>query len=324
VRGTRRKGGHFRQVARRQSSRDTGGCNASGGRLTWRAVAQLRSIETKLREALGSDVARISAVSGGDINAAWDVTFQDSRRVFVKSNEHSPPRMFQAEAEGLEFLRAGLEKDSLLVVPEVICVGPDFLVLEFLEHAVRRDQAEDLGIGLARMHAAAADQYGAEQPNFIGTLGQRNNPRKKWVDFFREMRLEAQLSLPGAQRLISPGCKRRFETLYRKLEDLLGPEEPPARLHGDLWGGNAFFTEQGPAIFDPAAYGGHREVDLAMMRLFGGFSERTFEAYDATYPLAPDVEVRLEIYKLYPLLVHVNLFGGGYARSVEDILRKLT
>lgn len=280
--------------------------------------------EVKLREALGSSVRRISAVVGGDINSAWDVLLEDGRRVFVKTNEHSPPRMFQAEAEGLEFLRAGLHEDSPLIVPEVVFVGSDLLALEFLEKSARLDQAEELGIGLASMHAASAEQYGADRPNFIGTLGQRNDPREKWVDFYREMRLEAQLSLPGARRLISPACRRRFESLYQKLDDVLGPEEPPARLHGDLWGGNAFFTEAGPAIFDPAAYGGHREVDLAMMRLFGGFSERTFEAYVSTYPLAPGAEVRLEIYKLYPLLVHVNLFGGGYARSVEDILRKVT
>src|SRR5690606_5605685 len=121
----------------------------------------------------------------------------------------SPPRMFEAESEGLEFLRAGLDKQCSLIVPEVIFVGPDLLVLEFLQKVARADYAEELGVGLAKMHAASADEFGASRPNFIGTLGQRNEPRERWADFFREMRLEAQLSLPGATRLIPPGCKRR-------------------------------------------------------------------------------------------------------------------
>src|SRR5690606_1543563 len=159
--------------------------------LTSRNVTKLPDLHAKLRAALESDVARMSPVSGGDINAAWDVHLQDGRRVFVKTNEHSPPRMFEAESEGLEFLRAGLDKQCSLIVPEVIFVGPDLLVLEFLQKVARADYAEELGVGLAMMHAASADEFGASRPNFIGTLGQRNEPRERWADFFREMRLEA-------------------------------------------------------------------------------------------------------------------------------------
>jgi fructosamine-3-kinase len=133
-----------------------------------------------------------------------------------------------------------------------------------------------------------------------------------------------QLDLPGARRLIDAEARRRFELLFDRMEWLLKPEEPPARLHGDLWGGNSFFSTRGPALFDPAAYGGHREVDLAMMKLFGGFSERTFAAYHEAHPLASGWRDRLKIYQLYPLLVHVNLFGAGYVGSVVDTLRQVT
>ena len=277
-----------------------------------------------LASALGSEIERFSRVSGGDINDAWDVRLSGGRRVFVKYNLHTPPKMFAAEAAGLTFLREGLRADSPLVIPDVLHVGHNFLVLEFLERRAGADESEALGRGLALLHAASADEFGAAAPNFIGTLAQVNESREHWADFFRDMRLEAQLSLPGAQRLLPSGAKRRFELLFKKLEQLLGPEEPPARVHGDLWGGNSFFSTRGPAIFDPAAYAGHREVDLAMMRLFGGFSERTFAAYEETYPLVPGHLERVPIYQLYPLLVHVNLFGAGYVGSVEDALRRVT
>lgn len=278
----------------------------------------------RLEAVLGSDIERLSAVSGGDINDAWDVSLSDGRRVFVKSNLSAPPRMFEAEAAGLRFLREGRGADSPLVIPDVLHVDQDFLVLEFLERASGADGSEALGRGLALLHSASALEFGASNPNFIGTLGQVNEPRSRWVDFFREKRLGVQLSLPGARRHLSSGAKRRFELLFNNLEQLLGPSEPPARVHGDLWGGNAFFSTRGPAIFDPAAYAGHREVDLAMMRLFGGFSARTFSAYQEVYPLSPGHEERVPIYQLYPLLVHVNLFGAGYVASVEDALRRVT
>jgi protein-ribulosamine 3-kinase len=273
---------------------------------------------------LGSPVERFSRVSGGDINEAWDIHLTDGRRVFVKSSQNAPPGMFEAEAIGLNFLRAGLGEGAGLILPEVLHVAPQFLVLEYLEQAPAKDGAEALGRGLAQLHSSTAEMFGAPQANFIGTLGQMNETRRRWVDFYREMRLLVQLKLPGAERLLPAGVKRRFEILFQNLEQLLGPEEPPARVHGDLWGGNSFQTARGPAIFDPAAYAGHREVDLAMMQLFGGFSPRTFAAYEETYPLAPGAKERTAIYQLYPLLVHVNLFGAGYVGAVEDALRRVT
>lgn len=287
-------------------------------------MAEGDDFRTRLASVLGSGIERLSAVSGGDINDAWDAVLSDGRQVFVKSNLHCPPKMFEAEAAGLRFLREGITAESPLVVPEVIHVEHDFLVLEFLKRGAGVDGSEALGRGLALLHAQSAPEFGGPEGNFIGTLRQVNEPRERWADFFRDQRLGVQLSLPGAKRLLSSGAKRRFELLFQNLEELLGPTEPPARLHGDLWGGNAFFSTRGPAIFDPAAYAGHREVDLSMMRLFGGFSGRAFAAYEEAYPLAPGHEQRVPIYQLYPLLVHVNLFGAGYVGSVEDALRRVT
>lgn len=277
----------------------------------------------RLESAVGSGAIGSRSISGGDINEAYRIDLADGRRIFVKTNSHAPPRMFEAEARGLSFLREGLRSDSPLVVPEVLAVDERFLALEYLERSNEEDAA-GLGRGLAEMHSRSAEMFGAELPNFIGTLHQVNDPRPKWVDFYREQRLGSQLGLPGARRLIDAEARRRFELLFDRMDELLQPEEPPARLHGDLWGGNCFHSTGGPAIFDPAAYGGHREVDLAMMKLFGGFSERTFAAYHEVYPLAPGFRDRLKIYQLYPLLVHVNLFGAGYVGSVVDTLRQVT
>lgn len=278
----------------------------------------------KLEAIFGCGVARISGVSGGDINDARVVQLDDGRRVFVKSNQNAPPKMFEAEANGLNFLREGVSAGSGLIVPDVLHVDPQFLVLEYLERTPVKNCDEALGRGLALLHTSTAEKFGASEPNFIGTLGQINDYRRHWVDFYRDKRLLVQLKLPGAARLLPLGIKRRFEILLENLEQLLGVEEAPARVHGDLWGGNWFQTLSGPAIFDPAAYAGHREVDLAMMRLFGGFSARTFAAYEEVYPLSPGAEERVPIYQLYPLLVHVNLFGAGYIGSVEDVLRRVT
>jgi fructosamine-3-kinase len=230
--------------------------------------------------------------------------------------------MFQAEARGL----AWLESANALAIPDVLAVGgddgPAFLALELVEPGPRRPRFdEELGRGLAALHGAAPRTFGLDHDNFIGSLPQSNRPSARWADFYRSERLGAQLALAVARGRASSGMQRGFERLFARLDALLGPEEPPARLHGDLWGGNLHVTAAGaPCLIDPAAYGGHREIDLAMMRLFGGFSERVFAAYAEAHPLSPGHAERVALYQLYPLMVHVNLFGGGYARSVERTL----
>lgn len=274
-----------------------------------------------IEAALGSAIVAWDAVAGGDINRAHEARLADGRTVFVKSNPDAPATMFETEARGLRWLGEA----RALRVPEVIAQGVDFLVLEHILSARRRPAFdEELGRGLAALHREGAPGFGLDHDNFIGRLAQANGPLPTWAEFYRERRLVPQLRLAIDGKLASPGMRRGFERLLPRLEELVGPPEPPARLHGDLWGGNAMPDEQGhPCLIDPAVHGGHREVDLGMMRLFGGFSARVFAAYEEAFPLPPGSEARVPLYQLYFLMVHVNLFGGSYVASVESTLRRL-
>jgi fructosamine-3-kinase len=273
-----------------------------------------------LEAAVGGKVADARPVGGGDINRADAVRLADGRGLFVKTNAREPAGMFSAEARGL----AWLAEARALRVPEVIAHGPGFLALELVVAAPpARDFDERLGRGLAALHRFGAPRFGLDHDNFIGRLPQGNSaaPGPSWADFYRARRLEPQLHRAADAGLASPRMRRGFERLFAELPDLVGPEEPPARLHGDLWGGNLLCDDAGaPCLCDPAVYGGHREIDLAMMRLFGGFGSRTFAAYGEAHPLAPGHAERVPLYQLYPLMVHVNLFGGAYVGQVEAAL----
>jgi len=274
-----------------------------------------------IEAALGSAVVSWDAVSGGDINQAHEAHLADGRQVFVKSNDDAPFGMFAAEARGLDWLAQA----HALRVPTVITQGPDFLVLECLRPGRRKpDFDERLGRGLAALHRTGAPHFGLDHDNFIGRLAQANGPLPTWAAFYRERRLLPQLRLAVDSHRASTAMRQGFERLLARLEDLVGPAEPPARLHGDLWGGNAMVDETGmPCLIDPAVFGGHREVDLAMMRLFGGFGPRVFAAYEEAFPLPPGHQARVPLYQLYFLMVHVNLFGGSYVASVEHALAGL-
>ena len=271
--------------------------------------------------ALGSAVETWDAVSGGDINAAHAARLADGRMIFVKSNHDAPAGMFAAEARGL----AWLGEARALRVPAVLAQAEDFLVLEHIAAERRRpDFDEALGRGLAALHRKGTKRFGLDHDNFIGRLPQANAPLPTWAEFYRERRLLPQLRLAVEGGRASPAMRRGFDRLLPRLEEIVGPSEPPARLHGDLWGGNAMADERGqPCLIDPAVFGGHREVDLGMMRLFGGFSGRVFAAYEEAFPLPPGSEARVPLYQLYFLMVHVNLFGGSYVASVEHALDRL-
>ncbi|HEX7668294.1 MAG TPA: fructosamine kinase family protein [Polyangiaceae bacterium] len=272
----------------------------------------------------GAHVLHAVPVSGGDINDAHAVSLADGRTVFVKSNDGADPAMFPAEARGLAFLA----EPGLLRVPRVLAVSagvagaPSFLVLEYLESAPRAPGFDEaLGRGLASLHRAGEQTFGLGCDNFIGRLPQSNRAHRTWPGFYREERLAPQLRRASDSGLATPRMKSSMERLLARLDDLVGPSEAPARLHGDLWGGNLHVDDSGkPCLIDPACYNGHREVDLAMMRLFGGFSAGTFAAYEEVFPLSPGHQERVPLYQLYPLLVHLNLFGGSYAGAVERAL----
>ena len=181
--------------------------------------------------------------------------------------------------------------------------------------------AEALGHGLAALHQSPIEQFGLDRDNYVGTVPQDNTPAMQWPAFYASRRLEPLIRTNVDAGQLPSEASTRFDRLAARLETLCGPPEPPALVHGDLWFGNCFGADGEPVLVDAAVYGGHREMDLAMMRLFGGFDERTFAAYDELAPLADGHRERVALYQLYPLLVHVTLFGGGYARSVVDALR---
>ena len=282
-------------------------------------------LRAELEARFGAKLRSVERVTGGDINEAYSAELDAGRRVFVKTHPSAPETMFPAEALGLDWLR----NRSGLRVPEVLAVSKpgdevSYLVLEWLDAASpARDFDERLGRGLAELHRAAVSGFGLEHDNFIGSLPQSNRPHDDWAVFFRAERLEPQLERLVAARRASFSLRRSFERLFERLPELWGEPEPAARLHGDLWGGNLHVGAHGePCLIDPAVYGGHREIDLGMMRLFGGFSERVFQAYDEAFPLSPGAAERVPLCQLYPLLVHANLFGGSYVGSVERIVAK--
>lgn len=280
-------------------------------------------LRAALGERLGAAVARARVCRGGSISAAWAVDLDDGRAVFVKAKADAPADMFAAEARGLAYLRAGLPDE--LSLPQVLACEPGFLVLELLEPGPPRpDFDELLGRGLAALHRSGAGLpgFGLDHSNYIGSLAQINDPCDDWPSFYRERRLAPMLA--RAEPQLGSALRPRFDQLLVELEDRCGEPEPPARLHGDLWSGNLHRDASGrPALIDPAVYAGHREMDLAMMRLFGGFSARTFAAYARAWPLQPGWERRVDLYQLYPLLVHVVLFGGSYVGAVAAALDRL-
>lgn len=277
-----------------------------------------RALKETLARALGAPVATLHRVGGGDINDAYQALLADGRKVFVKTREAAPLGMYAREAEGL----AWLSEARALPVPEVLAVDASLLALAWMEPGPRRaDFDVRLGRGLAHLHRCAAPCFGLGADNYIGTLPQSNTPRARWAAFYGEQRLAPLVARATARGLLSARIEARFEHLHAKLDALVGPDEPPARLHGDLWSGNVHTDEHGaPVLIDPAVYGGHREIDLAMLQLFGAPSARFFAAYDEVYPRAEGSRERVALYQLYPLLVHVNLFGSGYLAQLTRAL----
>jgi fructosamine-3-kinase len=287
------------------------------------AVRLPTGLQASLADQLGVALKETRYCAGGDINHAAQLVTADGV-YFVKWNEQSPPGMFTAEAQGLLLLR---EADSL-PVPGVIAVceaaehTPAYLVLEWLEPGGSTPEtARQLGEGLAALHRHVAPQHGLDHANFIGSLPQSNHPQDSWADFYAEQRLRPQMELARRQGRLPAHRERLLHKLIERLPDFLPAENPPASLlHGDLWAGNVMTLTGGrPAIVDPAVYYGHREVELAFTELFGGFNHEFYAAYNAVYPLDKDYPTRRALYQLYPLMVHLNLFGGGYGARVDEI-----
>lgn len=270
---------------------------------------------------LGSPVATLAAVGGGSISSAYWCRLENGRQVFVKAApEGAPEGMFAQEVASLRCMA----QTETVRVPEVLAAGGEWLILEWLEPATEsRGAWRTLSTQLARMHRVRSEAYGWDADNFIGPLHQPNAPLGDWPRFWRERRLLPQLQ--SAESHLDQRMMRDFSALLDSLDDRLGvaAEDGPSLLHGDLWSGNVQFADTGAVLFDPSCYYGHREVDLAMAALFGGFSEEFRTAYEAEWPLLAGAAERRAIYQLYYLLVHVNLFGGQYVEQTRRTLRSV-
>lgn len=279
------------------------------------------ALRGQVEDVLGP-ISSITPVSGGCVSTAVRAVTRNGP-IFLKFETHaSTSDFFLVEAGGLEALaRAG----TRIRIPEVI--GNDsseagsWLALEWLQQARPLESVSaELGRGLAELHRHVGEGWGWPRDGFIGKLTQSNRHRSTWAEFWYDERLAPQLRLAGSVEGI--GTERDWTRLRERLSVLLeaGDQDGPSLLHGDLWSGNVMGLEDGPALVDPACYHGHREVDLAMAALFGGFGRDFDEAYQSVWPLAPGHEVRRAIYQLYYLLVHVNLFGRSYVRATSRAL----
>jgi fructosamine-3-kinase len=274
----------------------------------------------------------LSRVGGGDINDAYAATLEDGARAFVKTRDDAPAGEFTAEAAGLRWLA----EPGGLGVPEVLGLrdgheAPRLLALQWLEPGAPGDEAE-LGRGLAAIHGAGAETFGAAVPRAredsspailrIGPLSLPDEPADSWPEFYADRRLRPLLAPARDRGSLTAEGVAAVERVCARMAELAGPPEPPARLHGDLWSGNVLWSAGRPYVIDPIAYGGHREVDLAMLRLFGAPGARFLAAYEEVAPLAPGHADRVPLYQLFPLLIHAVLFGGGYGASAERAARR--
>ena len=280
-------------------------------------------VKSACEEKLGLSISRASFIGGGDINEAR--LLETSQGAFFLKMNAQPGaiQMLEREAQGLQLLR----NSGAIQVPQSLGTGQAgayaFLMLEYIEETSRTQQFwENFGQALAGLHRHTDSRFGLEYSNYIGSLPQSNRQYGRWPEFYVLERLEPQASRAISEKGLWTGASADFDRLYNRIADIC-PEEPPALVHGDLWNGN-FISAQGdnPVLIDPAVSYAHREMDLAMSQLFGGFSPIFYQAYETAFPCQPGLEERIDIYQLYYLLVHVNLFGGGYAKSVQRIVER--
>lgn len=277
----------------------------------------------QVAQTLGVDVAGARRVHGGDVAASFAIDLIDGRRVFAKTHPNAPPGFSTTEAAGLRWLR----EPGVVAVPEVLAVSddPPMLVLEWIDEGRSTATTEsELGRALAALHAAGATTFGREDRRSTGSRGLPNAPCGDWATFYVTQRIAPLARLARDAGAISERALVGLDRLdAERLREIGGPAEPPARLHGDLWAGNRLVDGSGRSwLIDPASHGGHREFDLAMMRLFGGFGAECFAAYGDVHPLSDGWEQRVALHQIAPLVVHAIKFGGGYRSAAADAIAR--
>jgi fructosamine-3-kinase len=283
------------------------------------------ALEAAIGRATGAPFAigRASAASGGCIHSSW-VLESGATRYFAKTNEGRFAATFAAEADGLVALAgAGIRVPRPIALGEAD--GTAFLLLEHLALGNGSDAAfRELGRQLAQLHAHRGDEFGWHRGNFIGLTAQPNARHSSWAEFWQIERLAPQLALAARN-----GHRGELQSLGKRLIDavpglLAGHAPAPSLLHGDLWGSNAGFLGDGtPVVFDPAVYYGDAEADLAMTELFGGFPPSFYDGYREVRPIDGRYGRRRELYNLYHVLNHLNLFGGSYRAQAESMMARL-
>jgi fructosamine-3-kinase len=282
-----------------------------------------KKIITLLEKKLKQKITGLTPLSGGCISSAYKLKLNDKQEFFLKHNPSVSDKMFITEAHGLQ----ELNKSDTIRVPKVIIYDDDFILLELIQQGNKsKNFFSDFGRSFALMHKHSSENYGFYEDNFIGSNDQKNIPvgseKENWTSFYFNKRILFQLELAEKLGYATSELKKGIGKLEEKIEEIIETSnEKSSLLHGDLWGGNYLVDENGNAcLIDPAVYYGHREADLGMTKLFGGFSSEFYEAYNETYPLQDGYEYRENIYKLYHILNHLNLFGGGYYSQAISLI----
>lgn len=269
----------------------------------------------------GAGIIHYEAVQGGDISHSYCL-HAPNVKYFLKVNDAALyPHMFEKEAEGLGALR----ENSTFIIPKVIRCGyaqkQQYLVLEWLEKSAPQQTLwQNFGTALAMLHQKPQPFFGWQQDNFIGSLVQHNQVHSTWHLFYQECRIMPLVKILFNAGVFSITDIASAELICKRIEQLF-PPEPPSLIHGDLWSGNYMVAKNGcAAVFDPAVYYGHREMDIGMTKLFGGFHERFYDFYNDAYLLEKGWRQRVPLTQLYPLLVHAVLFGGHYVSNAREIM----